>query len=220
MEKYYSDSHVEVQGLMARKYDLIMNLASFGLYDKFIKSAITAMNIKSGESILDLGCGTGRNTCLMHEYTGDNGHITGMDISEEMGDQFKRNCAAFNNVEYKNQRVDIPFTEEKPFDTIFISFVLHGFPHEVRLKVLQNIFNNLKPGGRFCLLDFSQFKLKDMPLHYRLLFKTFECKYAFDFVERDWKQILTEDGFCDFDEHFWFKKYVHLLIAEKKLCVS
>lgn len=216
MAKYYSDSHVEVQGLMARKYDLIMNLASLGLYDKFIKSAIKAMNIKSGENILDLGCGTGRNACLMREYCGDSGHITGMDISEEMGNQFKRNCAAFNNVEYRNQRVDIPFTEEKPFDTVFMSFVLHGFPHEVRLKVLQNIFNNLKAGGRFFLLDFSQFTLKDMPYPYRVLFKTFECKYAFDFVERDWKQILTEAGFGNFNEYFWFKKYVRLLISEKK----
>ena len=216
MAKYYSDSHVEVQGFMARKYDSIMNLASLGLYDKFIKSAITAMNINSGESILDLGCGTGRNACLMREYSGDTGHITGMDISEEMGDQFKRNCAAFNNVEYRNQRVDIPFKEKNLFDTVFMSFVLHGFPHEVRPKVLQNIFNNLKPGGRFSLLDFSHFKLKDMPFHHRALFKTFECKYAFDFVERDWKQILTESGFGNFTEHFWFKKYVRLLIVEKE----
>jgi demethylmenaquinone methyltransferase/2-methoxy-6-polyprenyl-1,4-benzoquinol methylase len=189
MTKIYPDSHVEVQGLSARYYDLTLNIVSAGVYNKFIKLAIAAMNIQPDEHILDLGCGTGRNACLMHEYTGDTGHITGMDISEEMGDQFKRNCAAFNNVEYRNQRVDIPFTEEKPFDTVFMSFVLHGFPHEARLKALQNIFINLKPGGRFCL--------------------------AFDFVERDWKQILTEAGFGDFNEHFWFKKYVRLLIAEK-----
>jgi ubiquinone/menaquinone biosynthesis C-methylase UbiE len=168
------------------------------------------------EHILDLGCGTGRNACLMHKYMNDSGHITGMDISEEMGKQFKRKCAAFNNVTYRNQRVDIPFTEEKSFDTIFISFVLHGFPHEMRLIVLQNISNNLKPGGRFCLLDYGEFQLNDMPFHHRLLFKTFECKYAFDFVERDWKQILTEAGFGNFNEHFWFKKYVRLLIVEKK----
>jgi len=216
MTKLYPDSHVEVQGLSARYYDLTLNIATAGFYDKFIKSAIEEMNIQPDEHILDLGCGTGRNACLMLEYSGKSGHITGMDISEEMGNQFKRNCAAFNNVEYKNQRVDIPFKEDKPFDTVFMSFVLHGLPHEVRFKVLQNIYNNLLPGGRFCLLDFSQFKLKDMPFHHRLLFKTFECKYAFDFVERDWKQILTDAGFGNFKEHFWFKKYVRLLTAEKK----
>jgi demethylmenaquinone methyltransferase/2-methoxy-6-polyprenyl-1,4-benzoquinol methylase len=216
MTRHYADSHIEVQGLMARRYDLIMNIATFGLYDKFIKSAVRAMDIQAGENILDLGCGTGRNACLMRHYTGDSGHISGMDISDEMGDQFKRNCAAFNNVEFKNQRVDIPFMENKSFDTVFMSFVLHGFPHEVRLKVLQNIFNNLKPGGRFCLLDFNEFRMKDMPVHHRWTFKSFECKYAFDFVERDWKEILTQAGFCDFAEYFWFKKYVRLLISVKK----
>jgi ubiquinone/menaquinone biosynthesis C-methylase UbiE len=216
MIKIYPNSHVEVQGFAARYYDLTLNIVSAGTYNKFIRAAIAAMKIQPEEIILDLGCGTGRNACLMHEYIGDSGHITGIDISKEMGDQFKRNCAEFDNVAFRNQRVDIPFTEEKPFDTVFMSFVLHGFPHEVRLKVLQNIFNNLKAEGRFCLLDFSQFKLKEMPLYYRLPFKTFECEYAFDFVERDWKKILTEAGFIDFDEHFWFKKYIRLLISKKK----
>jgi demethylmenaquinone methyltransferase/2-methoxy-6-polyprenyl-1,4-benzoquinol methylase len=215
MSRIYPDSHVEIQGLLARNYDSIMNLGTFGSYDRFIKAAIKAMDIQSGENILDLGCGTGRNACLMHAYLGDRGSITGMDISEAMGDQFKKKCAAFNNVIFKNQRVDIPFTDGKHFNTVFMSFVLHGFPHEVRLNVLHNIFGSLKPGGRFCLLDFSEFRLKNMPLYHRWAFQTFECKYAFDFVERDWKKILTEAGFADFREQFWFKNYVRLLIAKK-----
>jgi len=216
MSRIYPDSHVEIQGLLARKYDSIMNIGTIGSYDRFIKAVVKAMNIQSDENILDLGCGTGRNACLMHTYLGENGSITGMDISEEMGDQFKKNCATYNNVVFKNQRVDIPFSDGKHFDTVFMSFVLHGFPHDVRLSVLQNIFDSLEAGGRFCLLDFSEFRMKDMPPHHRWVFKTFECKYAFDFVERDWKNILTEAGFADFDEHFWFKKYVRLLIAKKK----
>jgi ubiquinone/menaquinone biosynthesis C-methylase UbiE len=216
MTKIYPDSHVEIQGLAARYYDLTLTLMTAGIYNKFIKSAIAAMQIRPDEHILDLGCGTGRNTCLMHTDMNDKGHITGVDISEEMGRQFKKKCAAFNNVAYRTQRVDIPFTAEKPFDRIFISFVLHGFPHEMRLVVLQNALNNLKPGGHFCLLDYGEFQLKNMPFHHRLLFTTFECKYAFDFVERDWKQILIDAGFGHFTEYFWFKKYVRLLIAEKK----
>ena len=216
MSKLYPESHVEVQGLSARYYDLTLNVASAGFYSKFIKAAIEKMNIQPDDRILDLGCGTGRNACLMRAHLADSGHITGMDISDEMGDQFKSNCAAYNNIEFKNQRIDIGFKEDDPFDLIFMSFVLHGLPHEVRFKVLKNIYNNLKPGGRFHLLDFSQFKIKEMPFHYRLLFKTFECKYAFDFVERDWKHILSNTGFSNFNEHFWFKNYVRLLTAEKK----
>lgn len=89
--KIYPDSHVEIQGLSARYYDLVLNILSVGIYDKFIKSAVAAMNIQSGEHILDLGCGTGRNACLMHKYFGENGYFLGMDISEEMGSQFREN---------------------------------------------------------------------------------------------------------------------------------
>jgi len=77
MTKLYPDSHVEIQGLSARYYDLTLDIATARFYDKFIKSAIAEMNIQPDEHILDIGCGTGRNACLMHEYLGDTGHITG-----------------------------------------------------------------------------------------------------------------------------------------------
>ena len=32
-------------------------------------------------------------------------------------------------------------------------------------------------------------------------------------IEKDWKQILTENGFSDFNETFYMKKYVRLLKA-------
>ncbi len=216
MSKIYPDSHVEIQGFTAKYYDKLMDIISVGLYPKFIRSVVKAMHIQTGESILDLGCGTGRNACLMRPYFGDSGHLLGMDISDEMGEQFRNNCKRFENMEFRRQRIDIPFELDTPVDTVFMSFVLHGLPHEVRLTVLDNIRINLKPGGRFCLLDFSEFKLKEMPVLYRWLFTTFECKYAFDFVERDWQAIFNEKGFEKTDERFWFKGYVRLLTLKKK----
>ena len=215
MTKIYPDSHVEIQGFMARHYDTVMNLISGGMYAKFIRSAVQAMHLQSGEYVLDLGCGTGRNACLMRPYLGDTGYLLGLDISDEMGEQFKKNCRQYDNVDFRNQRIDVPFEIGKEFDTVFMSFVLHGLPHEVRLKVLDNIHKNLKPGGRFCLLDFSEFKLKEMPVIYRWLFTTFECKYAFDFVERDWEPVFKEKGFEKTEETFWFKNYVRLLTLQK-----
>ena len=214
-KKLYPDSHVEIQGLLARHYDFILNTISLGFYTKFIKSTIASLNIQPGEHILDLGCGTGRNACLMYPYLNEKGNILGLDVSEEMGQQFRENCKHLKNVAFKNQRIDISFKETDAFDRIFISFVIHGFPHKVRLQILQNIVSNLKVGGRLCILDFSEFKMSDMPFHERYLFKTFECKYAFDFVERNWIQILSEQGFGNFQQRYWFKKYVRLLIAEK-----
>lgn len=215
MSKIYPNSHVEIQGFMARHYDTLTNLMSAGVYIPFIKSAIAAMEIHAGDRILDLGCGTGRNTCLMQQYLGDGGFILGMDISEEMGRQFRQKCRPFDDVEFKNQRADLPFKFDEPFNKVFMSFVLHGFPHEYRLKTIENISNNLKAGGAFHLLDFSEFKLNNMPSFHRWIFTTFECKYAFDFVERDWKEILSRFDFTSFSERLWFKKYLRLLTAVK-----
>ena len=216
MSKIYPDSGVEVQGVVARHYDTIMNVMSFGLYPRFIRSAVANMDIEPEDRIMDLGCGTGRNTLLMHKRLGPGGHIMGMDISEIMEKQYLKSSRNLHNVEFRRQRADVPFSLDAPYDKAWMSFVLHGFPHEVRLRVIDNIFSNLKPGGVFCLLDFAEFSLEKMPLVYRVPFKAVECKYAFDFIERDWKEIFRQHGFVEFEEHHWFKNYVRLLKAKRQ----
>ncbi len=213
-QKFYPESKVEIQGFMARKYDLLLNLASLGFYKKFIHAAIASMDIRPDERILDLGCGTGRNACLMSAYL-DGGAITGLDISDEMGTQFKANCGHLPKTEFINQRIDLPFSLQEPFDRAFISFVIHGFPQSVRLQIIKNVYDNLKPGGLFSILDFAEFSLKDMPFYYRVPFKIVECPYAFDYVERDWKSILFEQGFDANKEKMWFKNYLRLLTVKK-----
>jgi demethylmenaquinone methyltransferase/2-methoxy-6-polyprenyl-1,4-benzoquinol methylase len=97
------------------------------------------------------------------------------------------------------------------FDKVFIAFVIHGFPHEVRQVVIENAKRHLKAGGSFFILDWSEFDLASMPPLHRFVFKTVECKYAFDYIERDWKSILAEQGFGDFSEHFYLRRYMRLL---------
>jgi hypothetical protein len=47
-----------------------------------------------------------------------------------------------------------------------------------------------------------------------------ECSYALDFIERDWKRILEQRGFHNFEEHSFFSGYVRLLKAVKVGSVS
>lgn len=57
----------------------------------------------------------------------------------------------------------------------------------------------------------KKFDMNAMPFHHRAIFKAVECKYAFDFIGRDWKYILREHGFQDFTEHFYLRNYMRLL---------
>jgi demethylmenaquinone methyltransferase/2-methoxy-6-polyprenyl-1,4-benzoquinol methylase len=132
-----------------------------------------------------------------------------------MGRQFIEKGKNFKNMAFKNQRIDLPFSFEDKFDKVFISFVLHGFPHEVRERIINNAYENLKTGGTFWILDFNEFALMDMPFYYRIPFVTIECPYAFDFIERHWKKILKKSGFNNFIERLYLKSYVRLLAGRK-----
>ncbi len=213
--KIYPDSGVELKPFTAKHYDGLMNTVSFGLYKKFISRAIKDMEVQPDDSILDLGCGTGRNAGLVASYLSENGRVTGLDVSEIMEKQFNKKFSDDKRLQFVRQRADIPFDLGEKFDKILISFVIHGFPHEVRKTVISNIVNHLKPGGSFFMLDFAEFNMAEMPALHRFVFKTIECKYAFDFIEKDWKQILIENGFSDFRETFYMKRYVRLLKAIK-----
>ncbi|MCD4791423.1 MAG: class I SAM-dependent methyltransferase [Bacteroidales bacterium] len=215
MEKIYPDSKVELSKFTAINYDKLINIASFGMYKGFIKKAIKDLNVQTDNKIIDMGCGTGRNILLMNKYAGKGSLLTGLDISEYMEKQFINNTITHSNINFINKRIDQPFELDQKFDKVFISFVIHGFPHEIRKIIIKNAYNNLKPGGTFNILDFAEFDMNKMPFHHRFIFKKIECKYAFDFIERDWKSILKGYGFNEFIESYYFKKYVRLLKAEK-----
>jgi len=216
MKKIYPDSGVELSPFTLKNYDWIINTASFGLYRGFIRKAIRSMDIQPDDDILDLGCGTGRNSALMLDYLSNKGTVTGMDVSDIMGEQFRNKFKNDKRATFILRRIDQPFDLNKKFDKIFISFVIHGFPHEVRQTVIKNVLGHLKPGGIFFILDFGEFKLAEIPSHHRFIFKKIECKYAFDYVERNWKEILKTFGFDQFEENLYFKKYARLLKAYKK----
>jgi len=215
MANYYPKSKVEIKGFTARYYDELMNIITFGRYSSFIKEAIKLMKIRPLDRILDLGAGTGRNTSLMMKHLSEQGELIGIDISEQMISQFKKKCADFANVKIIYARVDqsLPFEEE--FDKVFISFLLHGFPQDIRETITDNAYKVLKKDGEFHILDWNEFDLKTLPFHQRTFFKLIECPYAFDFIQRDWKQILANHNFGEFKENFFFKGFVRLLKAKK-----
>ena len=216
MSKYrQKDSKVEVTGFEARHYDRLMDLITLGRYPKFIRRAIADIGLQPGEKELDFGAGTGRNALLMRERIGDEGKITALEIGPEMKEQFKRNTAAYPNIELVDRRIDEPMPYENEYDVVFISFVLHGFVQELRDRIIENGYKALKPGGRFAILDYNNFDIDKAPWYVRLAIRKIECPLAEDFINRDTKQMLKSFGFTSFEEHFYFKNYLRLLVAHK-----
>ncbi len=212
---YYPQSKVEIAGFTAKHYDKLMDMITLGRYSYIMRKTIQLMGIRPTDRILDLGAGTGRNACLMRKYISSKGELLGLDISKEMISQFTENCANFSNIRIINARIDQNLVYKSSFDKVFISFVLHGFPQKARNVIIRNAFKALKQGGEFFILDYNEFSLSKMHFYLRIYFKLIECPYAFDFIEKDWKKILSLQGFNNFWQYLVLGNYVRLLKGVK-----
>lgn len=169
------------------------------------------MRINPDDRILDLGAGTGRNACMMANYL-RNGKIVAVDIGEEMVRHLRKKARRCK-IEVLRARIEevLPFKEE--FDKAFISFVLHGFPQEKRLRIIDNVYRALKPKGEFFILDYGEFEIDQASPIAKFLFRKIECPLALDFIKYDWASILKRRGFSNFTSWNLFDPYIRLLRA-------
>jgi demethylmenaquinone methyltransferase/2-methoxy-6-polyprenyl-1,4-benzoquinol methylase len=163
------------------------------------------MGIKSGQSILDLGSGTGKNECFMAEKVGPYGKIIGVDVSDEMLSLARKRCRNYPNVIFNKQRAELPLPYKEDFEVVFISFVLHGFENEQKLGIIHNAHQALKVGGSFYVLDYAEFDLGRMWFPLRWAFTHWECQLAVEFLELDIKEMLQSQGFSDLEEEFFLR---------------
>ena len=210
-----SRSKVEIGPAEARFYDLLMDAISLGHYRHLIKRVVDKMAVQAGESVLDLGSGTGRNDCLIARKTGSEGRILGLDISRQMLTSSRKRCQPHPNVAFREQRIEMPLALEEEFDKVFISFVLHGFEDTGKLGIIENAYRALKPGGVFCIFDYNQFDLDRLWFPFRWAFVHGECQLASEFLRLDLKQMLLSQGFVSFEEELFAAGHLRLLMAAK-----
>jgi demethylmenaquinone methyltransferase/2-methoxy-6-polyprenyl-1,4-benzoquinol methylase len=98
------------------------------------------MDIQEGQSILDLGSGTGRNECFMAEKVGHRGRVLRLDISREMLNIARKRCQSYPWVQFNKKRIEALLSYREEFDKVFISFTLHGFENDQKIKIIRNAY--------------------------------------------------------------------------------
>ncbi len=206
---------MEVRPNRARYYDIFLDVISLGYYARLIKRIVDKMDIQRGQSILDLGSGTGRNDSLMAQNVGPKGRILGLDISKEMLNLSRKRCRSYPCVEFREQRIEMPFLYQGEFDKVFISFVLHGFEDAEKVGIISNAYRALKLGGAFYVLDYNEFNLERLWFPIRWAFIRGECQLALEFLRLDLKGMLLAQGFKSLEEELFLRGHLRLLKAVK-----
>ena len=207
-------SHGEFVGWAASHYDLIMDLLLLGRYQAFIEQAIARMELRPGDSVLDLGSGTARNICVMLDHVGSTGRIVGVDSSSDMVQQARERCRAYTRVTFLNCRIEEPLPFHESFDKAVICFTLHSLEDEDKERVLENVRRALKPHGKLWILDFNEFELDRQSFVFRWIFRRIECELGVEFLSLDLKEMLALHGFGRFVTHPFLGEHVRLLGAE------
>ncbi len=144
---------VTMQG-WSRFYDLLLKVLSFGKEGKFRMTILDQAQLAPGESVLDVGCGTGTLALAAKERAGPSGVVQGIDATPGMIDVARRKAGkAGVDIEFQVGLIEeIPFPDGT-FDLVLSSLMLHHLPEELQRKGLEEIGRVIKPGGRFVAVD-------------------------------------------------------------------
>lgn len=145
----------EVFESVAKRYDLMNDVLSFGLHRVWKRTCVSLSGAAEGQKVLDIASGTCDMAIRFGEVVGKSGEVWATDINHEM---IKEGTKRLKAVGCKAHVAicdceALPF-EENYFDIAVVSFGLRNMTHKDR--ALKEMMRVVRPGGRVVVLEFSR----------------------------------------------------------------
>jgi ubiquinone/menaquinone biosynthesis C-methylase UbiE len=177
--------------------------------------------LRTGDSILDVGCGNGR---LLHflnkyrvKYIGVDPSSKLISIAKDIADQrITSSISAYSFIETPAHR--LPFADNT-FDTVFAIASLYHIPsYELRLKSVSEISRVLKPGGTFVMTYWNMWNRSRRKLVVNNVMEKLVGKSKLDFLdsEKPWKDSsgnVIVDRYC----HAFTLREIEKLASKNKI---
>jgi demethylmenaquinone methyltransferase / 2-methoxy-6-polyprenyl-1,4-benzoquinol methylase len=164
---------------LSRWYDRLAG----GFEARFRDVGLVRLAARPGESVLELGPGTGLALLALAQDVGPAGRVAAIDISEQMLDRCRRRldrAGVLDRVELRQGDArKLPWPDHC-FDAAFASFAMETFAPASLAIVLAELRRVLKPGGRICVTAMSADGRDTLMMHlyrwsHRLLPKLVDC---------------------------------------------
>lgn len=142
---------------VASRYDIMNDVLSFGIHRVWKSYTLELCGLRNGHRLLDIAGGTGDLAIKAAERVGDSGQVILADINASMLQQGRDRVidkGLVNRIEMAQCNAEsLPFADNY-FDCITIAFGLRNVTDKA--AALASMYRVLKPGGRLCVLEFSQ----------------------------------------------------------------
>jgi ubiquinone/menaquinone biosynthesis C-methylase UbiE len=142
---------------LSQWYDMIAG----GSERKFSKNGLDLLSASAGETVLEVGCGTGHSLLALSQQVGPAGRVYGLDLSDGMLGQARSRLnrsrmGQWTTLQY-GDAAHLPFPAES-FDALFMSFTLELFDTPELPMVLEECRRVLKQDGRISVVALAKKK--------------------------------------------------------------
>lgn len=192
----------ELYSRRARHYDLTSNLYYLAGVPvrRYRREAVDALCLRKGDRVLEIACGTGLNFSLLEQAVGEEGQLTGVDLTAAMLAKAKERVEkhGWKNVELIETDVS-NFTLDRHFDAVLCTFAI-SLMADIP-EVLKRATNLLRDEGRLAVLDVKNGSSK--PLNYvaSILMKPFGATNEV-LCKRPWQEMLRYLREVRMKEHY------------------
>jgi SAM-dependent methyltransferase len=166
----------------ARIYDF-----ELALFEPVRQRAIDLLGLKSGDQVLDVGCGTGLSLTALEGLVGAGGAIVGIEQSPEMLER-ARARAAENN--WRNVMFISASVEEAAIPIAADAALFH-FTHDIMRtrNAIANIVSHLKPGARVVAAGLKWAPIRTMPLNLFVWNAALRSTSTLEGLARPWSNL-------------------------------
>ncbi len=116
------------------------------------RKTVSSMGLHEGDTVIEIGCGTGKNLKLLSEAVGESGTVLGVDVSPGMLEK-----ADSVKTQYELSNVELMCTDAAKLPQAKkINGALFSLSYATMIErklVLKNVWEELEHGGRVVIMD-------------------------------------------------------------------
>jgi ubiquinone/menaquinone biosynthesis C-methylase UbiE len=128
-----------------------------GMLRRLPQRAADLAQLQPGETVLDVGCGTGVLAIEAYKRVGATGRVCGIDPGDKQIARacFKARRAGFS-IDFQIGVIEQLAFPDQSFDVVLSTLMMHHLPDDLKRSGFAEIARVLKPEGRLVIVDFKR----------------------------------------------------------------